>query len=137
MREYIDAVVEVLNSGPMEQIQAHYLDDLPNECVGVVWDDGEVARLINQARSPERFAVSLPQLSIEFGRREGMVIAMYHSHPSGSTALSSPDRHNMRQQFRDGAFIPWLVVTESESNLFFIEEGKVGSAPVRNGLVHV
>lgn len=132
-------IEELSRSGILEGVYAHFYEELPNECVGIIWNDGQIDRLINQARSPERFSVGLPQLAEVLGRRAGTVSVIYHSHPGGTTGLSVEDRMSMAAQFNKGIPIPWLVVTETRATLYFLEEhGEIGYVAMpRNGLVHV
>jgi len=124
-------VLNVLTVPVMRKVYRHFNDDLPNECVGMVWDDGEVARLLNQAHSPERFSVSLPLLTEKLAAREGIVVAIYHSHPTGGTHLSSSDESSLRAQWRRDIFIPWLVVDGEGGKLWYPNtEGEITVAGI-------
>lgn len=112
----------LVESDAMEKVYAHYSEGLPNECVGLVWENGETTRLINQARSPERFTVSIPQMAEALTSRDGMILCIYHSHPGGSTGLSIDDQRSMKEEWGNGYFIPWLVVTETISTLWVVDE---------------
>lgn len=135
------AVLDDLGSlGCLPEIYAHYQEDLPNECVGLVWADGKVDRLTNQARSPKRFSVSMSQLVEVMGARQGIIMAIYHSHPGGSTGLSWEDQFSLRAQFTKGIPFPWLVVTETMLTAYVVNELdriEAASIPQKNGLVHV
>lgn len=139
--DLLAAVVDDLHSfGVLREIREHFQEELPIECVGLVWEDGQVDRLTNQARSSTRFAVSMPQLVEVMGARQGIVIAIYHSHPAGSTGLSWEDQFSLRTQFGKGIPIPWLVVTETAATVYALNEAgdiEAASIPQKNGLVHV
>jgi proteasome lid subunit RPN8/RPN11 len=69
--------------------------------------------------------------------REGVPLTVYHSHPGGAVALSWDDRRSMKEQYAKDIPIPWLVVTEEKSRLWYMEDNWYYSIPIRNGLVHV
>jgi proteasome lid subunit RPN8/RPN11 len=121
IHEAMKEVAEVLKSS-LTEICIHFREDLPNECVGLVWEDGEIQRLRNQASSPNRFSVSLPQLAERLAEREGTVIAIYHSHPGGSSVMSSADKKSLSEQFDRGLPVPWLIVTEEDACLWYIAD---------------
>lgn len=86
----------------------------PEEVVGLVWTDGTVTRLINQARSTTEFSVGVAQLSealVLVDPNEKTVAAVYHSHPADSTALSHADQKSLKAQWEDDLHTPWVVVT--------------------------
>lgn len=128
---------ELVINREYHKIMAHFFDDLPNECVGLVWNDGHIQRLRNQANSPKRFSISKPQLAEKLTEREEQdgifLMAIYHSHPGGSPQLSGPDKKSFRAQHESGLRIPWLVVTEKKARLWFMdkkngeETGMIGS----------
>lgn len=93
---------------------AHMEHDAPLEAVGWLWDDGTTTRFINQARSPERFAVGTTQMAEALAAvnpDEKNLIAIYHSHPNGNTAPSKYDKEQMKAQVGVGAPYPWLIIT--------------------------
>lgn len=143
----------LVQSDAMEKVYEHYADDLPNECVGLTWGDGKITRLINQARSHERFTVSISQMARALTSRDGIILCIYHSHPAGTTGLSIDDQRSMREEWSNGYFIPWLVVTETTAMLWVVDRSgefvshKLDLLPLldkrierleafRNGLVH-
>lgn len=107
----------------LPDIYSHYHDDLPNECVGLVWADGSTQRLINQARSPKRFSISTPQLAERLAERteDDFLLTVYHSHPGGTTTLSWDDKRAMLHQWKNGIMVPWMVVTEEQATLWYPE----------------
>lgn len=96
-------------------IVTHMLDELPDEAVGLLWSDGSVSRLINQARSPSRFSVSQPQLAEAMDKvsPDLLLVGLYHSHPGGKEILSAEDEDQLRLQFTAGIPIPWLIINPS------------------------
>lgn len=90
------------------------LDELPNECVGYLWSDGSITRLVNQARSPWRFSVSTTLMAEALAKADPEVkqlVGLFHSHPGGSLALSETDIECIRLQFAAGVDYPWVIVT--------------------------
>ena len=96
-------------------VVAHMLRELPNECVGLLWSDGSISRLINQARSPSRFSAGGAQIAeaMEKVDQDLLLAAVYHSHPGGRSTLSDDDENQLRLQFAAGVAIPWLIVNPS------------------------
>lgn len=121
--EYLNVVEEIILKNQQE-IQNHFQDELPNECVGLVWMDGQVQRLINQARSPSRFSISRAQLAGRLNEMDetNVLVCVYHSHPGGTTRLSADDKESFKRQWDRGIVIPWLVVTEDEWVLWHIRD---------------
>lgn len=121
--EYIDFVSEIVEDHRAE-ILAHYHSELPNECVGLVWADGGIKRLVNQARSPDRFSISRTQMAEQMAARPefDLLVAIYHSHPDGSPRLSKTDEDSLRTQFRKDLFIPWVVVTPYQMILYWLND---------------
>lgn len=120
---FLDLVSEVVeNSYP--QVLSHMRDELPNECVGLIWMDGQVQRLLNQARSPERFSISQPQLAERLAEMDesNVLVCIYHSHPNGDIRLSESDKRSLRAQWEKDLVIPWLVVTETEVTIWYIRD---------------
>lgn len=139
---FADLADGLVESGVLDEVYEHMMDDSPDECVGLIWGDGHVTRLINQARSHERFSVSVAQMAEALTSRTGLIICIYHSHPGGTTGLSVDDQRSMREEWSNGYFIPWLVVTETTATLWYLDEhGRdILSHPVpyaENGLVRV
>ncbi len=123
---WVDAT-EFVITREFDKIQAHYLDDLPNECVGLVWNDGLIQRLRNQASSPHRFSISKPQITEKIAEREEeeedvYLMAIYHSHPEGSTTLSWADKRSFIGQHENDLRIPWLVVVKGSACLWYMQK---------------
>ena len=104
----------------------HMRDELPNECVGMLMSDSTVVKLINQARSPSRFEVGLPQMADALAAIDPdtrTVFAIYHSHPNGSLDLSPYDQTSMRDMWTYGGLpIPWIVVTATQSRIWWMDD---------------
>lgn len=102
-----------------EKVADHATDDDPIECVGIIWDTGEITRMINQSRSEYGFSVGDSQLRDATTRApEGWDIsALYHSHPHGSPYLSSQDLSEMQKQWGQGIRLPWTIIT-TDGNLY-------------------
>lgn len=97
----------------VDAIYSHAADEHPLECVGLVWSDGSITRLINQSRSSEEFSVGRSQLADALALvdpDEKTLTAVYHSHPGGTAGLSTQDAASLRAQYLDGLHIPWVVV---------------------------
>jgi proteasome lid subunit RPN8/RPN11 len=90
-------------------IAAHSADDAPTEACGVVLADGSIHRLINQARSSHRWAVSKVQMR-ELMELHKSPIAIYHSHPTSLAIPSSPDKTMMEAWYAHaGLSLPFLI----------------------------
>jgi proteasome lid subunit RPN8/RPN11 len=83
----------------MDQILAHAVEDLPNECCGLLIGTPEIvedaARARNAKRSRTRFEVEPADhfAAIRRARGAGLeIIGAYHSHPSGPSGPSDTDR---------------------------------------------
>ena len=83
----------------MEQIVAHAVSDLPNECCGLLIGSAEMvedaARARNAKRSRTKFEVEPADhfAAIRRARAAGLeIIGAYHSHPSGPSGPSDTDR---------------------------------------------
>lgn len=119
--------IDLVVGREMDQIKAHYQEDLPNECIGLIWNTGEIQRLRNQADSPVRFSISKAQLAERLAEKDVedsncYLMAIYHSHPGGNTLLSKADVRSFRAQHESGLEIPWLTVTETNARLWFMEK---------------
>ena len=92
----------------------HANEEYPVEAVGFILSDGDIMRLINQARYPSMFSVSRAQVADRLAAVDPdkhTVIALYHSHPAGTTTLSPDDQVSMRKSWTDdGLTLPWVVV---------------------------
>ena len=123
MDAYIGMVSEAVVKAE-ESILEHYEMELPNECVGMIWADGSVQRLVNQARSPDRFSVSQTQMAERFAEKteEDLLIGIYHSHPNGSPVLSPIDEKMFRAQFKKDLFIPWMIVTPWQLLYYWLDD---------------
>ena len=82
-----------------DRIVAHAVEDLPNECCGLLIGNAEMvedaARARNTKRSRTRFEVEPADhfAAIRRARAAGLdVIGAYHSHPNGPTGPSDTDR---------------------------------------------
>lgn len=108
-RALIEDMIHHTGSELLEHAEADY----PNECVGLIWSDYSTTRLINQARSPERFSISGPQFTeavLEAPDHLDLV-AIYHSHPGGNREFSASDVEAFMEQRRDGYPFAWILVT--------------------------
>ena len=83
----------------LDQIVAHAVADLPNECCGLLLGNSEiiedVARARNTKRSRTRFQVEPADhfAAIRRARAAGLeIIGAYHSHPTGPSGPSEIDR---------------------------------------------
>jgi [CysO sulfur-carrier protein]-S-L-cysteine hydrolase len=83
----------------MEEILAHALEDLPNECCGLLIGTAEMvehaARARNSKRSRTKFEVEPADhfAAIRRARGSGLeIIGAYHSHPNGPSGPSETDR---------------------------------------------
>lgn len=132
-----DFQIEAARAGYTKMVN-HMLDELPNEAVGLLWGDGSISRLINQARSPLRFAVSQPQLAeaMDAVDPEILLVGLYHSHPGGRTTLSAEDEDQLRLQFTAGIWIPWFIINPS-GNLHAWWWSQEESAPMGAGIVEM
>lgn len=121
VEDYLTIVEEIVRDTEPE-ILAHMEDELPNECVGLLWMGGEIQRLLNQARSPERFSISQPQLAERLAEMEAsnVLVCVYHSHPKGSTNLSWEDKRSLKRQWDRGIVVPWLVVGKEQGTLWYL-----------------
>lgn len=96
----------------------HMLEGWPDEVCGLVWDNGTITRLRNQAASPNRFTVGRTQLAEALAAvspNEKLLSAVYHSHPNGSTTLSIEDRTSMTAMWQYLP-VPWLLATRRISD---------------------
>jgi proteasome lid subunit RPN8/RPN11 len=83
----------------LEQIVAHAVADLPNECCGLLIGTAEMiedaARARNTTRSRTRFQVEPADhfAAIRRARGAGLeIVGAYHSHPNGPSGPSETDR---------------------------------------------
>ena len=83
----------------LDRIVAHAVEDLPNECCGLLIGNGEMvedaSRARNAKRSRTRFQVEPADhfAAIRRARAAGLeVIGAYHSHPNGPSGPSETDR---------------------------------------------
>ena len=97
------------------QIATHCLSDLTVEAVGLVFLDGSIRHLINQARSGHRFSVSARQMQDLLDVVGDNPIAIYHSHPSSKGVPSNADKAMMAELYDvlDGPF-PFLIWGRSD-----------------------
>jgi proteasome lid subunit RPN8/RPN11 len=83
----------------LDQIVAHAVADLPNECCGLLLGTAEIiedaARARNTKRSRTRFQVEPADhfAAIRRARAAGLqIVGAYHSHPNGPSGPSEIDR---------------------------------------------
>jgi len=83
----------------LDRIVAHAVEDLPNECCGLLIGSADVvedaARARNRKRSPTKFEVEPADhfQAIRRARSAGLqIVGAYHSHPNGPSDLSESDR---------------------------------------------
>jgi [CysO sulfur-carrier protein]-S-L-cysteine hydrolase len=83
----------------LDQIVAHAVEELPNECCGLLIGTPDIvedaARARNAKRSRTRFQVEPADhfAAIRRARASGFeIIGAYHSHPSGPSGPSETDR---------------------------------------------
>ena len=83
----------------LEKIVAHAVEDLPNECCGLLIGTADIvedaSRARNTKRSRTRFQVEPADhfAAIRRARAGGFeIIGAYHSHPSGPSGPSDTDR---------------------------------------------
>ena len=83
----------------LARIVAHAVEDLPNECCGLLIGNAEivedVARARNSKRSRTKFQVEPADhfAAIRRARAAGLeIVGAYHSHPSGPSGPSEIDR---------------------------------------------
>ena len=110
---YDDLVTEAITTA-IPAMNIHTREGLPEEVVGLILSDGDIVRLINQARSKNRFTVSRAQMAEKLAYidpEKHVVVAIYHSHPDGTSTLSPTDIDSMRGTWADdGLTLPWVVV---------------------------
>lgn len=104
----------------------HAREGSPQEVVGLVLSDGDIVRLTNQTRSTSMFAVSRAQLADKLAFINPdvhTVIAIYHSHPGGTTTLSPDDQTSMRETWtHDGLTLPWVtIVPDSRLAIWWLD----------------
>ena len=106
-------------------IRAHAAEDAPLEAVGLVFADGSIQRLINQARSRHRFAISRSQLTEVLAAAEQKPVCLYHSHPTVEAKPSLPDRAIMRTQMEiAGISIPFLILGTDGLRVWLWQNGE-------------
>jgi proteasome lid subunit RPN8/RPN11 len=83
----------------MDQIVAHAVEDLPNECCGLLIGTAEVvedaSRARNTKRSRTKFEIEPADhfAAVRRARSAGLqIIGAYHSHPHGPSGPSDTDR---------------------------------------------
>lgn len=107
--EFHDAILDSVWA-----MNIHANEHWPEEVCGLVLSNGDIIRLINQARSAHRFTVSRSQLAEKLASIDpdlATVVAIYHSHPRGTTTLSPTDVESMEKSWSDdGLTLPWVVI---------------------------
>ena len=88
-----------IRQNALDRIVAHAVEDLPNECCGLLIGNAEivedVARARNVKRSRTKFQVEPADhfAAIRRARASGLeIVGAYHSHPSGPSGPSEIDR---------------------------------------------
>lgn len=88
-----------IRQAALDRIVAHAVEDLPNECCGLLIGTKDivedVARARNTKRSKTRFQVEPADhfAAIRRARAGGFeIVGAYHSHPSGPSGPSETDR---------------------------------------------
>lgn len=88
-----------IRQAALDRIVAHAVEDLPNECCGLLIGTKDivedVARARNTKRSKTRFQVEPADhfAAIRRARAGGFeIVGAYHSHPSGPSGPSDTDR---------------------------------------------
>lgn len=104
----------------------HANEGAPEEVVGLVLSDGDIVRLINQTHSAHMFSVSRTQMADRLTMidpEKHTVIAIYHSHPKGTTTLSPDDQKSMRTSWiQDGLTLPWVtIVPDSRLAIWWLD----------------
>lgn len=96
----------------MKQMAEHALDELPNECCGMLSGKGgfidAIRRCTNERSSPSEFFVPPLELFEFFHslREQGReFLGIYHSHPEGGYAPSRRDEKEFH--YRDRSY--WIV----------------------------
>ncbi len=77
-------------------LEAHMDEVLPNECVGLLMQDGTTIKFFNQAQSPHRFFVNPLQMAERVSDSMSTPTALYHSHPQHPPKPSGEDERMMR-----------------------------------------
>jgi proteasome lid subunit RPN8/RPN11 len=82
-----------------DRIVAHAIEDLPNECCGLLIGTADMveesARARNRQRSRTKFEVEPADhfAALRRARSAGLeIVGAYHSHPNGPSGLSETDR---------------------------------------------
>lgn len=96
---------ELLTEEIVQQIQAHAIEEYPNECAGLIMTDGSYRRVKNEAYDPTT-AVYFPKGEVFPLLMEGKIAAFVHSHPNGPNFPSRADMDS--QQETD---VPWVIVS--------------------------
>lgn len=101
----------------------HMERDLPNECVGLLFENGLTIPMINQARSPDRFSVSQSSflLALDEAPPNLNFLGFYHSHPGGMLAMSNVDKQVFKEQLANDFPYAWVVVTESRALITYTD----------------
>jgi len=89
-------------------IAAHAADEYPREAVGIVFADGTIKRLINQARSEKRVVASADQVAAALDDSDSPM-CFYHSHPRTAAVPSPADRKAMAEQASHASYVPLLI----------------------------
>lgn len=118
---FLDAVETAIPA-----MNIHAREEAPVEAVGFVLSDGDIVRLINQTRSSSMFSVSRAQVADKLALidpEKHSVIALYHSHPSGTTTLSPDDQASMKKTWTDdGLTLPWVtIVPDSRLAIWWLD----------------
>jgi len=89
-------------------IATHAADEYPREAVGIVFANGTIKRLINQARSNKRVVASADQVAAALNDSDSPM-CFYHSHPRTPAVPSSADKKAMAEQASHLTYVPLLI----------------------------
>lgn len=96
---------DLLTESVSEAIQAHAIEEYPNECAGLIMTDGTYRRVKNNADDPTT-AVFFQREEVFPLLMDGQIAAFVHSHPNGPNFPSKTDMDS--QQETD---VPWVIVS--------------------------
>jgi proteasome lid subunit RPN8/RPN11 len=135
---YDDSLLDAIDTA-LPALNIHAKEGAPEEVVGMVLSSGNIVRLINQSRSNHMFTVSRVQLADKLAMIDpavNTVIAIYHSHPGGTSTLSPTDVQAMKRTWTDdGLTLPWIVVVPDSRVAFWWLDPMYGEP--RSHLIHM
>ncbi len=121
----------------VDEMVAHALEDLPNECCGILGGPGDEVvksyRMTNVAASPFRFdmdPVEIMKVDTEAGDNGWGLVAVYHSHTRSEAYPSDTDIRllgGFGEWYTDTRFIQVSLMDDDHPSvrIFRIEGGKV------------